>query len=234
MVASLVQHRRMAERGLMTDQPITVNPNPAHTTHIIIIVDMSGSMSSVEDDVRGGFNSYLDSLTDVGYEYRVTTTLFDTEFISLGVDIPARLATRLNERNYRARGNTALLDAVGKTIAEFQLRVPELPEGDRGIVVIQTDGRENASKEFTSATVKALLEKLQKSGWGVIYLSAGIDSWNQADSMGVARAQYLNTSGSSASYGGTYSGLSRGTRKFSGGAAAQSIVDDVEEDTHGK
>lgn len=204
------------------------------TTHVVMIVDMSGSMSRVQSDVRGGFNSYLDGLQEDGGDYRITTTLFDTEFINLGVNIPVHVATRLNERNYRARGMTALLDAVGKTIAEFQLRMPELPEGDRGIVVIQTDGQENSSKEYTYEMVNTFLTKLQETGWGVVYLAAGLDTWDQAARMGVQRGQYTNTSGSNASMRSTYSGLSHGTRSYAGGQSINVVNDWVEQETRGK
>lgn len=206
------------------------------TTHVIMIVDMSGSMWDVQEDVRGGFNAYLDELqADVINDYRITTTVFDTRFINLDVNTPIVDAKRLDASNYRPGGFTALLDAVGKTLAEFWIRVTELAEGDRGIIVIQTDGHENASKEYSYESVKLALTALQEeAGWGVIYLAAGPDSWDQASQMGVARAQYLNTSGSNEAYVGTYSGLGKGVRKFSQGGTAQSVVDYMEEETRGK
>src|SRR4051812_46903169 len=92
------------------------------TTHALMVIDMSGSMSALAQDVRGGFNEYLAALrADSGSDYRLTVTLFDHEFIPLAVDAPLADVPELTTENYRPRGNTALNDAIGRALAAFDL-----------------------------------------------------------------------------------------------------------------
>lgn len=191
------------------------------TTHVLMIVDMSGSMSPVADDVRGGFNSYIAGLTKTDtVRYRITATVFDTQFICLCVDAKRREVPELTEANYEPRGMTALLDAVGKTIAEFDARVPQLGDSDRVLVVVQTDGYENNSQEFTWDMISELIKEREATGkWSFIYLGAGMDTWAQASKMGFSRDGYITTSKSSVGTQATYSGLVNATRSFSAGAS---------------
>lgn len=195
------------------------------TTHVLLVTDMSGSMSGLAEDVRGGFNSYLDGLAQGDGEFRITAAAFDTEYMSLCVDTTLADAPRLTTSNYMPRGGTALLDAVGRTIGGFELRVPTLGDDDKVILVIQTDGHENSSREYTYDDVKKLLnDRTGEAGkWAVIYIGAGADTWDQAQRMGVRADSYVNTSGSRASTQSTYDGMTRATHLYSkGGSAAES------------
>lgn len=187
------------------------------TTHVLLITDMSGSMAPLADEVIGGCNSYLDKLVTDGGKYRITLTLFDTEFIPLCVAAKVKDAPRLTPENYAPRGMTALLDAVGKTIAEFDSRT-KLADGDRVIVVVQTDGHENSSQEFTSEQIAALIREREATGrWMFVYLGAGANAWGQGQKLGMRSVDVAaDAAGTQASYAGlaTASGLySRGASR---------------------
>lgn len=152
-------------------------------THIVLIVDKSGSMSNVTDDTIGGFNTYLKELDD---EVLVSAMLFDTEFKVLFQDSTPKRAKRLNGKNYRPSGNTALLDAVGKTLTEL-----EFPKGDKVLCVIQTDGHENSSKEFNYEMVKLLIKTREADGWDFLYMGADQSAWSASSSLGIAGAQTI-------------------------------------------
>lgn len=202
------------------------DPKPKPITHVLPITDMSGSMSPLADDVRGGFNAYVDELrADTDRHYRLTVTLFDTEFIPLCTAAELPDVPRLTEANYRPRGMTALLDAVGKTITEFE-SATTLGDDDRVLVVVQTDGAENRSREYTSATVAALIKEREATGkWSFVFLGAGPDTWRQADAMGFARGSTVSLDASADATRGSYSGLAGATRSYSrGGSAEDSAV----------
>jgi hypothetical protein len=191
------------------------------TTHVLLITDMSGSMGNLAEDVRGGFNTYLDSLAADGGRYRLTVTLFDTEFIPLCTAAKLADTPRLNRDNYWPRGMTALLDAVGKTVAEFESGT-KLGEGDRVLVVVQTDGQENSSREFTGVQIAELIKTREATGrWAFIYLGAGADAWGQGEKLGMRSVNTAATAGGTQS---SYVGLASASKSYSRGASASETV----------
>lgn len=178
------------------------------TTHVLMVTDMSGSMSPLASDVRGGFNSFLDDQAKQEGQFKYTVVLFDHEYMPMCKDVELGAVPRLTESNYMPRGNTALLDAVGRTVSSFDFS--KLNEDDRVVLVIQTDGYENASREWNYATVKKLLDERRSSGkLREIYIGAGVDSWNQAQSMGMHVNSYVNTSNSKGAVRSTYGNMSQ-------------------------
>jgi uncharacterized protein YegL len=189
------------------------------TTHVLMLADMSGSMAGLAEDVRGGFNTYVADLAEQPGDYRLTVTLFDTEFIPLCTDAALTNVPKLTGTNYSPRGATALLDALGKTVGEFETRV-ELADGDRVMVVVQTDGLENSSREWRFEAVQKLIKEREASGrWSFIYLGAGADTWSQAERMGFGANNYVNTSATGQGTASTYAGLVTATRAYSSGAS---------------
>lgn len=192
------------------------------TTHVLMVTDMSGSMTSLAEDVRGGFNTYVDDLRkDKDGKYRLTVTLFDNQFESLCVAAKLADVPRLTEENYRPRAMTALLDAVGKTVGEFESRVPALADGDKVLVVVQTDGQENASTEFSRDQIAKLIKDREATGrWTFMYLGAGVAAWAQAGGMGFSAATTLRAANTSGATRSSYSGLTQASIAYSKGATA--------------
>jgi uncharacterized protein YegL len=191
------------------------------TTHVLMVIDMSGSMNSLAEDVRGGFNEYLETLkADTAGDYRLTVTLFDYEFIPLAVDAPLADVPELTVDNYRPRGSTALNDAIGRALAAFDLAHGKVKKHERVLVVINTDGHENASTEFTTDQVKALIAEKDKSDrWGFIFLGAGPAAWSQGNAYGLGGSTIATTQ-TRAGTRSTYSGIAMASVAYSGGASA--------------
>jgi hypothetical protein len=205
-----------------------VNDNPERnhmsTTHVLLVTDRSGSMNSIADDVRGAVNAYLDSLAaDTEVTYRVTSVLFDDEYKLLEVGAPPQLATRLTERTYQVGGTTALLDAVGKTITDFE-RSDVLRDGDRVLLVVQSDGHENASVEYRAEQIRQMITDREATGtWGAVFLGAGPDTWKQAGGMGFSTsAAYAKTGQDTQN---TYESLTKMSGSFSRGATTRQAAD---------
>lgn len=196
------------------------------TTHVLIITDMSGSMSKLAADVRGGFNSYIEDLRkDTDATYKATVTLFDHRYMPLCAAATLDQVPALDDHNYVPAGSTALLDAVGRTIGQFD-QATTLEPDDRVLLVIQTDGQENSSIEWKFAAISKLITAKEATGqWSVNYLGAGKDSWDQANAMGINSANYINTADTSAGTIASYSGLATATRSYSKGASGQSVGD---------
>lgn len=204
------------------------------TTHVLMITDMSGSMHPLAEDVRGGFNSYVQDLRGEANadDYRLTVTVFDTAFEKLCVAAPLADVPTLTEANYQPRGMTALLDAVGKAVAEFDAAAKgALPPGsddvtgdDRVLVVIQTDGEENCSTEYGYEQIRKLIADREATGkWSFAYLGAGASAWAQGGKLGVQRSSIIQTVNTSAGTRASYSGLYAGTVAYSSGAPAGTV-----------
>lgn len=184
------------------------------TTHVLLVTDKSGSMAVLAGDVRGGFNTYVDELRAAkkndGGRYRITATLFDTTMNALCTaaklsDVPA-----LTELNYQPGGFTALLDAVGTTIRRFEADVTLEPD-DRVLLVIQTDGEENSSREYKWEQIRDMLEAREKTGqWSIVYLGQGADAWAQGHRFG-ASTQVVNAAYSPRGTQASYTGLAAAT-----------------------
>lgn len=161
-------------------------------TELVFILDRSGSMSGLEADTIGGFNSLIKDQKKADGKAFVTTVLFDTEFIYVHDRADINTVPPMTERDYVPRGCTALLDAVGMTIKHISgihkyARPEDVPS--KTIFVITTDGMENASREYNYSKVKSMIEKEQeKYGWEFIFLGANIDAAATAGSMGIAYA----------------------------------------------
>jgi uncharacterized protein YegL len=144
--------------------------------NVIAILDMSGSMSGMEDDTRGGFNAFVnDAQADQAAEggrVSLSLTCFDTEFIQIYGPTDIQLVKAIGPAEYTPRGGTALLDAIGRTIGPLAF-----PRHEKVLVYIVTDGYENSSREWTNARVKALIEAKESQGWQFLFIGAGLDAW---------------------------------------------------------
>jgi uncharacterized protein YegL len=159
-------------------------------TEIIFLLDRSGSMSGLEKDTIGGFNSFIERQCQLEGDTLLTTVLFDDQYEVLWNGKDAR-KVRLTSKEYFIRGTTALLDAAGKTILDVGHRLSKTPEEQRPssvIFVITTDGMENASREFTYEKVKELIKHQQdKYSWEFIFMGANIDAAEEAESLGISK-----------------------------------------------
>ena len=162
-------------------------------THVSILIDKSGSMQSIKDDVIGGFNQLIEDQKKEQGELTVSLVQFDgnneLDFNVTNDFSPVNKVISLNEKNYQPRGNTPLNDALARLILETGNKLTSLNEDDRPekvIFVCITDGQENSSREHTTASVKAMIEVQEKVyKWKFIYIGANQDSFAEGNARGM-------------------------------------------------
>lgn len=165
-------------------------------TELVFILDRSGSMRGLEADTIGGFNSLLERQKREDGEALVSTVLFDNEAEVLHDRVPLDQVAPMTDRDYYVRGCTALLDAVGGAIHHIgnihkYARAEDVPE--HTLIVITTDGMENASRRYTAPQVKEMVERQQeKYGWEFVFLGANIDAVETAAHFGIAPQRAAN------------------------------------------
>ena len=159
-------------------------------TELVFILDKSGSMSGLETDTIGGYNSMLTKQQAVEGECRITTVLFDNNYELLHDRIDIKAVGAITEKEYAVGGSTALLDAIGRTINKIgnvQKHTADDYRAEKVMFVIITDGEENSSREYSAEKVKALIERQKtKYGWEFIFLGANIDAVQTAGRFGIA------------------------------------------------
>jgi uncharacterized protein YegL len=187
-------------------------------TEIVFILDRSGSMVDLTNDTIGGFNSFIENQKQEPGEAILTTILFDDQYdiFHNGVDIKS--IKPLTTKEYFARGMTALLDAIGKTINTVGERLNKTKEEDKPskvIFVITTDGQENASREFTQPKIKEMIERQTKDyNWQFIFLGANIDALSTAKSFGIQAQFSSNYTANAIGTQSVYDGVTRVVSKY--------------------
>lgn len=175
--------------------------------HYVMIIDRSGSMSLIREDMQGGLRSFTEKqLQGVnGNKRTVSFYQFDTQHERLW-----DFGLLRNVRNYELvpRGGTALLDACGQAITEVGRKLADLPEEKRPgyvMVIIVTDGQENSSKRYTRQEVRAMIEHQRDVyGWRFTYLGANQDAFAEGTSLGISTPSIMSWAGTSRSMNATY------------------------------
>lgn len=167
---------------------------------ILLILDASGSMYNLREDTIGAFNKFIaDQRREPGEAY-VTLATFDNTFAQRYQAVPIADVSLLDEAGYMGgHGNsTALLDAVGKQIVEYEM----LPiKADKTMFVIDTDGLENASQDWTLERVRELIRKHEAQGHAFVFLGANDSAWQGHDyGMGSVGRTVASSAGVRAKY----------------------------------
>ncbi len=168
-----------------------------HSTHIYFLLDRSGSMARIANDVIGGFNTFLAAQQAAGPDARITLVQFDSrdpQHVVLD-GAPIAEVAPLSARSFLPRGGTPLLDATGLLIdrAHRDLRLSKAPMGPQPpieehiLFVTLTDGEENQSRLFTLAAIRERIAERTANGWTFLFLSAGPDAYAEAAGLGIQR-----------------------------------------------
>lgn len=174
-------------------------------TFVTLVLDETGSMYDIKDDVIGGYNAYVKTLRESGEDYLFTLIKFDSnhhDVVHRGVKISE--VPDLTNETYRPGACTPLIDVCVKAIKATEEKVAELEH--TGIVlpadtdpkdmtydalkvqvalVIQTDGLENASTEYKNEDLVRLIKEKTEAGWLILFLGAGIDAFSQATAISI-------------------------------------------------
>ena len=165
-------------------------------TELVFILDRSGSMSGLEKDTIGGFNSMIEKQKKEAGEALVSTVLFDNESVVIHDRLPLDAVPCMTEKEYFTRGYTALLDAVGGAIHHIgnihkYARKEDVPE--KTMFINTTDGYENASKRYDYEKVRRMIERQKgKYGWEFLFLGANIDVAAEARRFGISADRAVN------------------------------------------
>ena len=165
-------------------------------TELVFILDRSGSMSGLERDTIGGFNSMIEKQKKEAGEAVVSTVLFDNESVVIHDRLPLSKVPPMTEEEYFTRGCTALLDALGGAIHHIgnvhkEARKEDVPE--KTMFIITTDGYENASRRYDYHKVRKMIERQkEKYGWEFLFLGANIDAAAEAKRFGISADRAVN------------------------------------------
>jgi uncharacterized protein YegL len=197
-------------------------------TLLTLVVDRSASMGVIRAEIERGITALVHQQSRGGDACFVTLTQFDDEFEVVADGVPAAemLAYRL-----RPRGNTALLDAIGNTIAMVQRRMQQMRHEDRPVTVIVaviTDGKENASKSWTRPQVIREIEARTAEGWQFTFLAADEDALEEGLSLGFATPSLLTWERSDKGAAGAMQSLSDSSRRLRSGLADRIEYTDAE------
>ena len=165
-------------------------------TELVFILDKSGSMSSMEKDTIGGFNSMIEKQKQEEGTVYVSTVLFSNTSKVIHDRVDIKEIEPMTEEDYQVNGCTALLDAIGGAIHHIgnvhkYARKEDVPE--KTIFLITTDGMENASREYSSKRVKEMIRRQEeKYGWEFFFVAANIDAVETAEHIGIRRERASN------------------------------------------
>ena len=157
-------------------------------TDITMILDRSGSMGRIHEQVIRSFNDFLTEQKAVEGGAVLSLIQFDDQYEVNYESVDIQEVDDLNATTYEPRGMTALNDAIGRTITNMKVRLKDTKENV--VVVITTDGMENASIEFRRSQIRQMIKECEeKLGWKFMYLAADDASFDEYEGMGMERGR---------------------------------------------
>jgi hypothetical protein len=210
--------------------PAAAAPPPeGASVHSYVLLDRTGSMESIWTEALGSVNAYADGLAALDGGPRVaadlTVAVFDAED-GLKFDVVRRKVSAsewrdVSNEDARPRGMTPLYDAIGRIVSLAESDRPE-----KAVIVIMTDGEENASRELTREGAKAAMDRARDRGWEIVFLGAEFANFNDAE--GVGQTTSRNMAVGKEQLAPTMERLARKSKDYAAGAAA-SVEFDAED-----
>jgi len=192
-------------------------------THISVILDRTGSMETIRDDTIGGFNAFLNAQKGAPGLASLTLVQFDSQdpYEIVYHFKPLAEVPELTRETFVPRANTPLLDAIGRGINDLEKSLADKTEAERPsrvVMVLITDGQENASREFRKDQIEKMIkEKQEKAAWQFVFLSADLDAIGDALASGVRAASTLAHDKDSRGVGAAWAALSRSVSDYRSG-----------------
>ena len=231
----------MAKKKKIVTTVETTITTTGEKTHIICVLDRSGSMSSIMSDSIGGFNTFLKQQRELPDNATLTVALFDDEYELLYDNVNIKKVKNITSTEWFPRGMTALYDAVCKTINTEKANIGKMKKKNRPnkvLVCVVTDGLENRSHENNLDDTKKLIKACEKDDWNFIYLAANQDAFEVGSGFGIS-------GGNTFSYTATMDGVTNMSQKLSNvtasyrgmsssgadfGTLSKSLVEDDDDD----
>lgn len=184
-------------------------------TRLIFVIDRSGSMQSIENEARGGFNAFVDGQKKLPGEATLTLVQFDGELETIHNAAPLASIPALTKDVYFPRGMTALYDAIGVTITKYLNDASE--KNVKTIFAVLTDGAENASREFSGKAVADLIKRAETEyQWEIMFLGANINVAEIATQLNVQSTKFAAFAASAAGIEGTFAAVNATTSMYRG------------------
>jgi len=167
--------------------------------HNLILLDESGSMSSIQDTTIQGFNEIVQTIRGIEKEFPDQEHFISLlTFNGLGIKVlhfmdQVKNLTELNTSLYRPDASTPLFDAMGFGLNKLKSALSK-KTNYHVLVTILTDGEENSSKEFTGSAIKKLVEALKKNGWTFTYIGTDHDVDKFAKSVSILNSMVFSKS----------------------------------------
>ena len=199
--------------------------------HSYILLDRTGSMSSIWDEALTSVNTYAKDVSTPeegekdDLKTSVTLAVFDAQD-GLQFDVLRNTVGKgewVDVTNDEAspRGMTPLFDAIGQIVSLAEKDAPE-----KAVIVVMTDGRENSSRELTKEGAKAALDRVRKKGWEVVFLGAEFAAFDDAEALGNAGSKNMAVSADRMQQ--TMSGLAKKSRSYGKGEQEEIIFDEAD------
>lgn len=187
--------------------------------YVAMIVDRSGSMRSMGVEVMKGFNTFLKEQKALPGKCSATVVRFDNEVEVLQHGVELQSVRAATHDTFKPRGSTALIDAMGGTIEMVEKQVKSMePRPDKVMVMILTDGAENASNKFTRESVMANIKRLETTGsWQFVFVGANQDAIKVGQTYGMSAQNCLSYSATPEYQNQTFQCLSANAATYRGG-----------------
>lgn len=193
-------------------------------SHILTIIDRSGSMGKLQMEVIGGFNKFLSDQKAVEGKATMTLIQFDNLYEVNYEMTDIQDVPELNTDTYIPRGMTAMYDAIGKAVTSCGADLGNMKEEDRPekvIVLIQTDGQENDSKEFSQIMIKKMITEQEKMySWEFVFLGANIDAVGAAQGIGISASKAMKNANNAQGMNAAFNSLSSNVASYRTGKTA--------------
>jgi hypothetical protein len=203
-------------------------------THISVILDRTGSMETIRDDTIGGFNAFLKAQKTESGLASLTLVQFDSQdpYEIVYHFKPLAEVPELTRETFVPRASTPLLDAMGRGVNDLEKSLADIAEDERPsrvVMVVITDGQENASREFRKDQIEKMIkEKQEKSAWQFVFLSADLAAIGDALASGLRAASVMGHDKDGHGTQAAWAALSRSISDYRAGAKEDVSFSDEE------
>ena len=193
--------------------------------HVSFLIDRSGSMGGLQSDVVDGFNAFLAEQREKPDECRLTLVQFDSNdpYDVIQDAVPVEKVPDLTREQYRPRGSTPLLDALGTLIEKASARLEEIEGEEDQIVAVFTDGLENASRHWTRAKLFDVITERRNAGWTFVFMGANQDSYAEAGRLGMDDRSVQDFRGDREGVHAAFGSFNRAVREYRSAAYGERV-----------